>query len=510
VIALSGCDLGAKTSGPPDPNQPTLDVQAVASKTSGIAPVDVEFTGVVAGGVEPLTYRWEFGDGGTDSNATAFHQYAAAGNYVATFTVTDSIGAFGSATVSMVIGTDELPVVEATSDVETGIAPLTVNFKGTVSGGDAPVTVEWQFGNGDSSNELEPEYTYEFPGNYAVTFLARDANGDTAQETLQIQVANDDVPVAAIGADPTSGPAPLNVKFKANAAGGNQPLKYAWDFGDGNTSTDADPMHTYAEDGVYTAALTVTDANGDTANSTAMIVVQTQANATPDLRLLNLDYLLVGAADFYEPNDSVATAYYLGSYGATYTLLDAFIDPFDVLFRTTVANVGPAIPGTFAVDLYRDPVAAPEAGVFGDDYALLLSLGENATKEVFFAWEAPDPGAYVAYTQVDADNVIEEYDETNNVQGGKNVTVLADEDWFVVYQTAGYAIDVTLDNLPGDYDLAIYDPDLNLVDYSNNAATTAEMLSISAPSTGYYYVYVYGYDGASSNGMPYNLTVAVE
>ncbi|MCD0447546.1 PQQ-dependent sugar dehydrogenase [Glycomyces sp. A-F 0318] len=68
-------------------------------------------------------------------------------------------------------------------------------------------------------------------------------------------------PEAAAAATPDSGAAPLEVAF--SSAGSHDPdgddLTYAWDFGDGAVSTEPDPVHTYAEEGVYQAVLTVSD-----------------------------------------------------------------------------------------------------------------------------------------------------------------------------------------------------------------------------------------------------------
>lgn len=515
VLSVLGCQgLGATTDPPgdddDDDNGTALEVSAVASVTSGVAPLDVEFTGVAVGGVEPYTFRWEFGDGATEATPTAYHTFGTPGNFVTTFTVTDAQGQFKSATISLVVGSDDVPVVQIASDVTSGTAPLDVEFTSTVSGGDAPVAIEWNFGDGSTSTEMNPTYTYQFSGNYVVSFTATDADGDEADATLMISVGTDSKPVAAVGADPTSGPAPLNVDFMANAAGGNAPLTYAWDFGDGNTSTMENPTHTYTADGTYTAMLTVTDADGDSASSSAAIVVQTEANTDPDLRLISFNYVLAGLADNYEPNDTDLDAYYLGSFGATYTVNDGYIDPYDALFHVVVANVGPAIATGFNVDHYRDLGAAPSAGDFGDDFDSVLSIGENGTKDVYFTWDNADPGSYTSYAQVDSDNFITEYDETNNVTAALPVTVVADEDWFSVYQTSGFSITMTLDNLPGDYDLALYDANGTLVDFSVNAGTTAESVDVVAPMTGDYYIRVYGFDGASSTGQPYELVVTVE
>jgi len=72
-------------------------------------------------------------------------------------------------------------------------------------------------------------------------------------------------PTAVINADPTTGTAPMDVDFSAAVVGGEEPHTFAWDFGDGNASTEQSPGNTYSSPGTYTVILVVTDANGDTA-----------------------------------------------------------------------------------------------------------------------------------------------------------------------------------------------------------------------------------------------------
>ncbi|MFE9184519.1 ThuA domain-containing protein [Micromonospora haikouensis] len=82
-------------------------------------------------------------------------------------------------------------------------------------------------------------------------------------------------PIAQASADPTSGPAPLTVNF--SSAGSRDPdggtLTYSWKFGDGQTSTEANPTHTYATAGDYTAQLTVTNPAGRTAVANVPVTV---------------------------------------------------------------------------------------------------------------------------------------------------------------------------------------------------------------------------------------------
>ncbi|MEV4756610.1 ThuA domain-containing protein [Micromonospora sp. NPDC049559] len=99
-------------------------------------------------------------------------------------------------------------------------------------------------------------------------------------------VANGRPPVAKLGVDRDSGPAPLTVRFSSagSAATDGRPITYAWDF-DGNGSTDstaANPSHTYATTGRFTARLTVTGSGGSTAVATTEITV---GNTRPTVTL---------------------------------------------------------------------------------------------------------------------------------------------------------------------------------------------------------------------------------
>ncbi|WP_091556280.1 ThuA domain-containing protein [Micromonospora pattaloongensis] len=88
-------------------------------------------------------------------------------------------------------------------------------------------------------------------------------------------VAGDRAPIAVAGAEPTSGKAPLTVAF--SSAGSRDPdgqtITYAWTFGDGGTSTEANPTHVYTAPGNYTAQLTVTDSEGRSAVANVPITV---------------------------------------------------------------------------------------------------------------------------------------------------------------------------------------------------------------------------------------------
>ncbi|WP_165956550.1 ThuA domain-containing protein [Kribbella antibiotica] len=111
-------------------------------------------------------------------------------------------------------------------------------------------------------------------------------SGDASSALYRIEYnpAGNQAPVARAAANRTSGAAPLAVTF--SSAGSTDPeggaLSYAWNFGDGSTSTAANPSHTYTANGQFTATLTVTDPAGRSGNASVIISV---GNTAPTVTL---------------------------------------------------------------------------------------------------------------------------------------------------------------------------------------------------------------------------------
>jgi len=92
---------------------------------------------------------------------------------------------------------------------------------------------------------------------------------------LTLTIVDDRVPTAAFSGNPTQGSRPLEVQFTDESTGKNLTSRF-WEFGDGTTSTEVNPKHTYSEDGVYTVSLTVMNQDGakDTASKPDYITVR--------------------------------------------------------------------------------------------------------------------------------------------------------------------------------------------------------------------------------------------
>ena len=128
----------------------------------------------------------------------------------------------------------------------------------------------WDFGDGNTSTEVDPINLFPGQGSYTVTLTVSDALDQTSTFTENIQITQ---PPASTEFNFVV--TQLDVQFTNNSIFA---VSYSWDFGDGGTSTDMNPMHTYAVSGSYDVTLTITDANGETADITKSVNVGVTAS----------------------------------------------------------------------------------------------------------------------------------------------------------------------------------------------------------------------------------------
>ncbi len=255
-----------------------------ADKTTGIKPLTVTFTGA---GLDTdgtiVSYSWDFGDTGTSVLQSPQHKFTTSGSFNTKLTVTDNDGASAVANITITPKDNKLPTASIKADKIEGIVPVTVIFTG--NGTDVDGTIQsygWVFGDGGTSTEKDPTYTFSTVGIYNVILTVKDDyNGaGIANITITVKVVPNKPPVAAITAGPSTGIVPLSVQFTGKGVDSDgYILKYNWDFGDGNTSTDQSPKHIYDKVGIYTVKLMVTDDDLATANATSTITVK--ANQLP-------------------------------------------------------------------------------------------------------------------------------------------------------------------------------------------------------------------------------------
>jgi PKD repeat protein len=244
---------------------PSVPVAAFSgTPTSGTIPLTVVFTDSSTN--TPTSWLWDFGDNST-TNATVknpVHTFAAAGTYTVNLTATNSAGSDDETKTGYITVNPPVvaPVANFTGTPTSGTTPLTVTF--TDSSTNTPASWAWDFNNDGAvdSTTQNPSYTFESAGLYSVKLNVTNAGGsDTKIQTDYISVSSVSLaPVAAFSATPTSGNAPLMVTFTDASA--NTPASWAWNFGDGSTSTEQNPVHEYTAAGNYTVVLSATNTAG--------------------------------------------------------------------------------------------------------------------------------------------------------------------------------------------------------------------------------------------------------
>ncbi len=259
-----------------------LKADFTVDKTGGCLPLTVSFSNKTTGASAAATYQWDFGNGNTSVIPNPGATYREEKTFTVTLTVTD-----GGVTSKkqQTITVYKKPTVDFTASTAKGCMPLAVAFSSKSTAGDGSISnYFWDFGDGSTdqgASKQQASHTYNFVQNASVSLTVTNSHGcfNTAQKSNVVQV----VPgvKAAFSADKTTVCAVTDAVRFINSSTGSGALTYSWDFGDGKTSTEKEPVYTYGKKGVYTVKLTVKSPDGctDVATQTSYINV---ANFTSD------------------------------------------------------------------------------------------------------------------------------------------------------------------------------------------------------------------------------------
>ena len=252
----SACSIDARIKTDPDP-------------PIGVPPtLVVTFTGITSGTID--TWEWDLeGDGTIDATGQGPHTHTySEGVYTAQLTATNYCGS-RTITKRITVQTCTPPTAGFSASPTSGVAPLDVTF--TDASTDA-TSWEWDFGDGGTSTNQNPDYTYTTPGTYSVMQRVFNSCGDAEERKVDYIIVTEPSLDADFIGTPTIGYAPLTVQFEDRSDG--SPTSWSWTFGDGGTSTDKNPEHIYTSPGTYTVTLTIyKDSNSDPETKIAYITV---------------------------------------------------------------------------------------------------------------------------------------------------------------------------------------------------------------------------------------------
>ena len=224
-----------------------------AAPTSGCAPLNVTYTNTSGAG----TFVWNFGNGATFNGANPPVQtYASNGSYPVSLTMTAPNGCVATTTVNNLI-TVSPPVAAFTSNVTNGCAPLSVQFTDQSSASnpiaDPIVSWVWNFGDGGPTfnGQNPPAHVYGI-GTFDVTLTITTQNGCTQTTTINDYIQVGMIDLVDFSLFPINECAKQDITF-TNLSVISTPhdpseVNYTWDFGDGGSSTQENPVYNYPVD----------------------------------------------------------------------------------------------------------------------------------------------------------------------------------------------------------------------------------------------------------------------
>ena len=155
-----------------------------------------------------------------------------------------------------------------------GTSGLTANFTDSSTDSDGTIASRsWNFGDGTTSTATNPSHTYAAAGTYNVTLTVTDNGGAVSAVTKPVTVTTPGNAAPAANFSYTT--AKLVATFTDTSIDSDGTIaSRSWTFGDGTSSTAANPVHTYARQGTYSVTLTVTDNGGANAAKTQSVTVR--------------------------------------------------------------------------------------------------------------------------------------------------------------------------------------------------------------------------------------------
>ncbi|MGA8302202.1 MAG: PKD domain-containing protein [Thermoplasmata archaeon] len=209
-----------------------------------------------------------FDDGTSGAVPTASHEYTVPGAYTVTMRALDFFGVPNVTTTSVTVQlfADNAKVTPAASDVGGQMS-----FIAEAAGGAGGYTYNWSFSGGGTAGGASVTHAFATAGAGYGTVSVEDTTGTVVNESVAVTI--NPLPTALATASRLTADVGIPVTFNSAVVGGTAPYSYEWKFGDGSSSSNADPDHSFGAPGTYIVHLLVNDSSIGTAMSTLSVDV---------------------------------------------------------------------------------------------------------------------------------------------------------------------------------------------------------------------------------------------
>lgn len=219
-------------------------------------------------------WDWKFGDGDSGTGNTITHSYLNAGIYTVELISTTSFGCSDTATRSITIN----PGPISDFQIYNTCAGETAQFLNTTTAtGTSILSTDWDFGDGNSSTQTNPNNTYSSTANtYNITLISTAINGCSDTITRAVRIANQPLPWFTLSSDTACTFSNIQLTDSSFAGAGDTINKRTWDFGDGTIdSTTLNPNHVYTSPGTYIVRLTIQSPdNCDSSITRTLLIIE--------------------------------------------------------------------------------------------------------------------------------------------------------------------------------------------------------------------------------------------
>ncbi len=256
-----------------------------ASSLEGCFPFEATFTNQ---SINAVSYSWNFGDGNTYFSTNASHVFSDTGSFTVSLVTSDTAGCYSFYELPQPVIIHPSPLASFTSSINNGCQPVTSAFTNTSTGYQYSV---WHFGDGDTSITTNVSHSFNAAGIFDVQLIAYNGFGcnDTGRLSQPFEVYP--MPVPQFSVSDITGCSPLYVLFTDNSTNLSGP-QYLWNFGNGQTSTDANPAMTFTGPGLYTVSVFVTNISGCSATFTYPSQIRTGDTIPPnETKILSVSVL---------------------------------------------------------------------------------------------------------------------------------------------------------------------------------------------------------------------------